>query len=68
MLFGLKNPFRGLRFGNQGGDAETSQADQESQQQPAADKAQPVDNSMPWRAWTQVQHIAASMHRTANAA
>lgn len=53
MLFGLKNPFRGLRFGNQGGDAETSQADQESQQQPAADKAQPVDNSMPWRAWTQ---------------
>lgn len=55
MLFGLKNPFRGLRFGKQGNDSEKSKAEQEeSQQKPAADKAQPFGNSMPWRAWTKV--------------
>ena len=55
LLFGLKNPFRGLRFGLQGNDNETNQAEQEeSQQQQAADKAQPVGHSMPWRAWAEV--------------
>ena len=55
LLFGLKNPFRGLKFGLQGKDNETSQAEQEeSQQQQAADKAQPVAHSMPWKAWTKV--------------
>ena len=54
MLFGLKNPFRGLKFGNQASEDETSQAEQEPQQPPAADKAQPVSTGMPWRAWRQV--------------
>lgn len=55
LLFGLKNPFRGLKFGRQGNDNEATQTEQEeSQQQPAADKAQPVAHSMPWKAWTKV--------------
>ena len=57
MLFGLKNPFRGLRFGNQASDEETTKAEQESQQQQAAEKAQPIGNGMPWRAWKQVLHL-----------
>ena len=54
MLFGLKNPFRGLKFGNQAPEDETSQAEQEPQQPLPADKAQPVSTGMPWRAWRQV--------------
>jgi len=57
MLFGLKNPFRGLKFGNQASDEESTKAEQESQQQLAADKAQPIGNGMPWRAWKQVLHL-----------
>ena len=58
MLFGLKNPFRGLRFGKQSNDSDKGQAEQEElQQKPAADKAQPFGNSMPWRAWTKVCHL-----------
>ncbi|DBA90259.1 TPA: hypothetical protein ACH3X1_003551 [Trebouxia sp. C0004] len=60
MLFGLKNPFRGLKFGNQASDEETTQADQESQQQLAAEKAQPIGNGMPWKAWK--QHFDAMDH------
>jgi len=62
MLFGLKNPFRGLKFGNQASDEETTQAEQESQQQLAAEKAQPIGNGMPWRAWKQVLHLCSSCH------
>ncbi len=57
MLFGLKNPFRGLKFGNQASDEETTKAEQESQQQLAAEKAQPIGSGMPWRAWKQVLHL-----------
>ena len=55
LLFGLKNPFRGLMFGNQNNDneSETSQAEQ-SQQQQAADKALAVESDTPWRSWTEV--------------
>ncbi|DBB05907.1 TPA: hypothetical protein ACH3X3_009907 [Trebouxia sp. C0006] len=60
MLFGLKNPFRGLRFGNQASDEETTKAEQEAQQQQAAEKAQPIGNGMPWRAWK--QHFDAMDH------
>lgn len=60
MLFGLKNPFRGLKFGNQASDEETTKAEQESQQKLAAEKAQPIGNGMPWRAWK--QHFDAMDH------
>ena len=60
MLFGLKNPFRGLKFGNQASDDETTKAEQESQQQLAAEKTQPIGNGMPWRAWKQVLHLSSS--------
>ena len=60
MLFGLKNPFRGLKFGNQASEDETTKAEQESQQQLAAEKAQPIGNGMPWRAWKQVLHLCSS--------
>lgn len=60
MLFGLKNPFRGLKFGNQASEDETTKAEQESQQQLAAEKAQPIGNGMPWRAWK--QHFDAMDH------
>ncbi len=62
MLFGLKNPFRGLKFGNQASDEETSKTEQESQQQLAAEKAQPIGNGMPWRAWKQVLHPSFLCH------
>ncbi|KAL0042671.1 hypothetical protein WJX79_007465 [Trebouxia sp. C0005] len=61
MLFGLKNPFRGLKFGNQASDEEAAtKAEQESQQRLAAEKAQPIGNGMPWRAWK--QHFDAMDH------
>lgn len=54
LLFGLKNPFRGLRFGLQGNDNDTNQAEQEeAQQQQAADTALAVGHSMPWKAWNE---------------